>query len=201
MLDPADRMLAMSDGERTILFGTSSGSPGATIDGMTGATLRPAVDSDVPALTALVHAAYAELGAQALNFTAVDQDERTTRYRTFAGVSWVVDDAGELIATATVSFPPGEVLRGLSAVAREPDAAWLNQLAVHPARRGEGHARLLFDRSLEHARDAGATAIGLDTAAPASSLRRLYEHWGFGDREIIHWSGKTYDSVVMIRPL
>lgn len=168
---------------------------------MTGATLRPAVDSDVPALTVLVHAAYAELGAQGLNFTAVDQDERTTRYRTFAGSSCVVDDESELIATATVSFPPGEVLRGLSAVAREPATAWLNQLAVHPARRGEGHARLLLDRCLEHARDVGAIAIGLDTAAPATSLRRLYEHWGFRDREIIHWPGKSYDSVVMTRPL
>ncbi|WAB85214.1 GNAT family N-acetyltransferase [Microcella daejeonensis] len=168
---------------------------------MTRAALRPAAESDVPALTALVHAAYAELGAQGLNFTAVDQDDRTTRYRTFAGSSWIVHDAGELIATATVSFPPGEVLRGLSAVARDPATAWLNQLAVHPARRGEGHARLLLDRCLEHACEVGATSIGLDTAAPASTLRLLYEHWGFGDREIIHWPGKTYDSVVMTRPL
>lgn len=166
-----------------------------------GPLLRPAAESDVPALTALVHAAYAELGAQGLNFTAVDQGEQTTRYRTFAGSSWVVDDASELIATATVSFPPGEVLRGLSAVSREPAIAWLNQLAVHPARRGEGLARLLLDRCLDHARDAGAAAIGLDTAAPATALRELYAHWGFVDREIIHWPGKTYDSAVMTRPL
>ena len=166
---------------------------------MSGLTLRPAIEQDVPALAALVHAAYAELGAQGLNFTAVDQDERTTRYRTFAGTSWVIEDAAGLVATTTLSMPPGEALRCLSAVAREPSTAWLNQLAVHPDRRGEGHARALFERCLDHARDAGATSIGLDTAAPAAALRALYEHWGFRDREVIQWPGKTYDSAVMIR--
>lgn len=164
-------------------------------------TIRPAVEADIPAVTRLVHAAYAEHGAAGLNFTAVDQSEATTRLRLFAGLSWVIERSGELIATATVSIPPGEHIRRLAALAREPRVAWLNQLAVHPSRRGEGLARRLFDTVVAHARDQDAQILALDTAAPATRLRALYERWGFTDGETIHWPGKTYDSVVMSRVL
>lgn len=40
--------------------------------------VRDVRDDDVPALTRLLHTAYAELGEQGLNFTAVDQSEATT---------------------------------------------------------------------------------------------------------------------------
>jgi len=32
-------------------------------------------------------------------------------------------------------------------------------------------------------------------------VRALYSHWAFIDGEIIHWPGKTCDSVVMTRAL
>jgi hypothetical protein len=40
---------------------------------------------DAVQLTELLHAAYAELGAMGLNFTAVDQSVETTRYRARGG--------------------------------------------------------------------------------------------------------------------
>lgn len=163
--------------------------------------IREAREDDVAPLTELVHAAYAQHAEQGLNFTAVDQTEATTRYRTFSGMSWVVDVDGTVVATATVSVPPGEVIRQLSTVARENGMAWLNQLAVHPAHRGVGLARTLFERACEHGVAVGARTIGLDTAAPAQGLRELYARWGFADRETIHWPGKTYESVVMVRSL
>lgn len=164
-------------------------------------TLRRALSGDVSSITALVHAAYAEHAERGLNFTAADQSDDTTRSRAFGGATWVIEAGGELVATATLSMPPGEGIRELSAAAREEHMAWLNQLAVHPDHRGAGHARLLFDRLIEHAGDSGAHSVGLDTAAPAAELRRLYRRWGFRDRELMHWPGKTYDSVVMVRSL
>ena len=164
-------------------------------------TIRLVVEADIPAVTRLVHAAYAEHGAAGLNFTAVDQSDETTRLRLFAGQSWVIEREGGLIATATVSIPPGEHIRRLAALAREPRVAWLNQLAVHPSHRGEGLARRLFDTVVSHARNQDAQILALDTAAPAAHLRALYERWGFTEVETIHWPGKTYDSVVMSRVL
>lgn len=164
-------------------------------------SIRPAVEADIPAVTRLVHAAYAEHGAAGLNFTGVDQTEATTRLRLFAGQSWVIERGGELIATATASTPPGEHIRRLAALASEPRVAWLNQLAVHPSHRGEGLARRLFETVASHARHQDAKILALDTAAPATRLRALYERWGFRERETIQWPGKTYDSVVMSRDL
>ncbi len=47
----------------------------------------------------------------------------------------------------------------------------------------------------------GASSIGVDTAHPATHLVQLYRSWGFAEVDSIHWPGKTYDSVVMLRPL
>ncbi len=163
--------------------------------------LRQATEEDVPAVTRLVHAAYAEHAAAGLNFTAVDQSDSTTRLRLFTGQSWVIECDGELLATATASIPPGRHIQQLASLAREPHVAWLNQLAVHPAHRGEGLGRRLLDTVVTISRKQDAHTLGLDTAAPASRLRALYEHWGFVDRETIHWPGKAYDSIVMMRAL
>lgn len=74
-------------------------------------------------------------------------------------------------------------------------------LAVRPDARGQGWARVLFDLLRGHAHESGATLLELDTAVPAMHLRSPYERWGFREREVIHWPGKTHDSVVMSRDL
>ncbi|WP_052850181.1 GNAT family N-acetyltransferase [Streptomyces avicenniae] len=157
--------------------------------------------SDAAPLTAMLHRAYAELGRAGLNFTAVDQDEATTLARAGAGRSWVCVDGGAVVAALTLSLPPGPALRALSHEATLPGRAWLNQLAVDPSRRGQGLASLLWRTGREWARTAGATHVGLDTAAPARHLVARYERWGFRGRETIRWPGKTYASTVMVLPL
>ena len=152
---------------------------------------------DIPALTALLHAAYAELGAAGLNFTAVDQSDEVTARRVRVGSTWVAQENDRLVATVTLALPPSRPLQQLSATASTPGTAWINQLAVHPDHRGAGWARALFHRCREEARARGVERLGLDTAISADHLRSLYSRWGFEDRETIHWSGKTYDSLVM----
>jgi len=53
----------------------------------------------------------------------------------------------------------------------------------------------------EWARASAATSNGVDTPIPAEHLVRLYRAGGFAQRATIHRPGKTYDSVVMIRPV
>ena len=163
--------------------------------------IRPFEPDDAAEVTGLVHRAYAELGAQGLNFTAVDQDVATTLRRASAGASWVLLSGGRIVATGTLSLPPENALWELTPQARLTGRAWLNQLAVDPGHRGRGLARLLRDECFAWAGRAGATSIGLDTAQPADHLVRLYTGWGFEHRDVIQWPGKTYRSVVMTRSL
>ncbi|MER7908866.1 GNAT family N-acetyltransferase [Streptomyces sp. NPDC096068] len=163
--------------------------------------IRPFGPEDTVEVTELLHRAYGELAALGLNFTAADQDPATTARRASAGASWVLLLQGRITATSTISLPPEIGLRKLTAEARTPGRAWLNQLAVDPDHRGQGLARLLREESFRWARRSGATSVGLDTAQPADHLVRLYTGWGFLHRTVIQWPGKTYRSVVMTRPL
>ena len=44
-------------------------------------------------------------------------------------------------------------------------------------------------------------AMLLDTAEPATSLRRRHAHAGDADIATVQWQGKAYRSVVMVKPL
>lgn len=157
--------------------------------------------SDAGPLTELLHAAYAELGAMGLNFTAVDQSVETTVMRARAGRCWIVEDEECLVGTLTMSLPPLPDLRILTSEAAVPQRAWLNQVAVSPATRGRGIAAHLWDQGRKWAYARGATSVGVDTALPASHLIRLYNSWGFTHTDTIHHAGKVYDSAVMVRQL
>jgi GNAT superfamily N-acetyltransferase len=164
-------------------------------------SVRSFVSSDAAPLTELLHSAYAELGAMGLNFTAVDQSVETTLHRAGGGQCWVVERRSELVATLTMSLPPSQGLIALTTEASVKNRAWLNQVAVSPDLRHSGIAAHLWELGRTWAGQQGATSIGVDTAEPAEHLLSLYRRWGFRAKETIHWSGKTYDSVVMIRPL
>lgn len=158
-------------------------------------------DDDAPRLTQLLHDAYAELGAIGLNYTAVDQDVDVTRERARGGQCWIVEDGVQIVGTLTMSLPPSGGLQELTPVAREKNIAWLNQVAVSPDARGRGIAADLWRRGRQWAFSQGASLVGVDTALPADHLVRLYGSWGFVQAQTIHWPGKTYESVVMTRPL
>jgi GNAT superfamily N-acetyltransferase len=155
--------------------------------------------SDAPALTDLLHRSYAGLAERGLNFTAATQDVELTRWRAAAGPTFVLVEDATPVATLTLSVPPATYLQGLTPEAAAPGRAWLNQMAVDPEHRGRGHARRLRDAAFAHAAAHGVTAVGVDTAEPAGDLLGLYRGWGFAERDVIRWPGKTYDSVVLVR--
>jgi ribosomal protein S18 acetylase RimI-like enzyme len=61
--------------------------------------------------------------------------------------------------------------------------AYLEELYVVPARRGEGIGRALLEASMDTARSAGATHIDLNTGETDTTARALYESAGFTNRE------------------
>jgi ribosomal protein S18 acetylase RimI-like enzyme len=77
-------------------------------------------------------------------------------------------------------------LRAAGNVAPTPpvDAYYVDALAVADGWRRKGIARQLLDVAHEQAREAGLGRLALDTGLHNTGARRLYEAYGFGEREI-----------------
>jgi GNAT superfamily N-acetyltransferase len=155
-------------------------------------------------LTAMLHRAYAPLGAQGLNYTAVDQTVEVTRKRCAAGACFVAVDGERIVRTVTVGGPH-HAARNARAMPTlwyaRADAARLHQLGVEPALQGMGLGRRLIEHCADWVHAHGYHYLALDTALPATHLRRYYAKLGFVDADDMHWRGKRYHSAVMVRPL
>jgi GNAT superfamily N-acetyltransferase len=171
---------------------------------MAVALRRLAPGDSLEALTALLHRAYARLGAMGLNYTAVDQSALTTRARFASGQGFVIDENGALIGCVVVAGPfdaqknPG--------TRRSPwylrrDVAHLHQLAVDPAHQGRGLGDELVAACEAWARERGFRAIALDTAEPAHHLRARYARLGYAESDHAQWDGKRYRSLILVKPL
>lgn len=167
--------------------------------------IRPLASADsFEALTALLHRAYAPLGALGLNYTAVDQTVEVTRRRCAAGECLVLEHDGRLAGTITIAGPHDPVHDAWALQTPwlwRADTAYLNQLAVEPALQRRGLGRRLVGCSAQWARERGYRYLALDTAVPAAQLRRYYERLGFFDADEVQWRGKRYRSLVMARPI
>ena len=92
--------------------------------------------------------------------------------------------AGEAVVLLGGDGPDGiAVLRFRPALWTESLDAYLEELYVAPALRGQGLGRALLDATLKTARDAGASFIHLGTSEDDTAARGLYESAGFTNRE------------------
>jgi GNAT superfamily N-acetyltransferase len=160
-----------------------------------GLVIRPLAPSDsFAALTALIHRAYAPLGAAGMNFTGVDQNEEKTRERCGRGATFVAEADAHVVATLTVAVPESSKDYGEFAT---PTSWHLEQFAVEPLLQGTGVGRALVAAAERYAKDHGATTILGDTSERARHLITLYERAGYRVVGHMQWPGKTYRSVVM----
>ena len=155
-------------------------------------------------LTALLHRAYAPLAAAGLNFTAASQTEAMTQQRLQGAHTWVAVRAERLVGTLTAAgpFDPNAQAwaHALPWFYRQ-DLAHFHQYAVDPALQGQGVGAALLQAAEAWARSQGHRAMLLDTALPAAALRQRYARAGYADIASVQWQGKTYRSVVMLKPL
>ncbi len=170
-----------------------------------GATVRPIAPSDsLEALTALLHRAYAPLGAKGLNYTAVDQRVDDTARRFASGHGFVAEQDGVIVGTVVVNGPldadEKPDARACAWYLRR-DVAHLHQLGVEPAAQGQGTGPALIAACERWAVDQGFRAMALDTAMPATHLRQRYAALGYADVGDVQWSGKRYRTVIMVKPL
>ena len=158
--------------------------------------LRP--EDSLAEFTALLHRAYARLGALGLNITAVDQTEATTRARIGRGTCLVATLEERVVGTICIRphDPADDCVEF-----RTPGLAIIEQFAVEPALQGHGIGSLLFDEAERIALERRSTVLALDTAEPAVHLVRWYESRGWRVSDHTQWRGKRYRSVVMTKPL
>lgn len=92
--------------------------------------------------------------------------------------------AGEITVLLAGGGPDGLAqLRLRRSVWFEGFDAYLEELYVVPARRGEGIGRALLAAAMDAAREAGAEHIDLNTGETDTAARALYESAGFSNRE------------------
>jgi GNAT superfamily N-acetyltransferase len=128
-------------------------------------------------LTALLHRAYAELGAMGFRYKAVDQSVETTRARIANGECYVAVRARALVGTA-VLFPPSWRPAHCEWY-RRPEVAVLSQFAVEPQVQRHGLGSRLISHLEARAAELGAEELTIDTAEGATHLVGLYERRGY----------------------
>ncbi len=121
-----------------------------------------------------------------------------TRERAGEGTCVVLELGGRLVGTVTVR--PGH-RRSASRTYRTEGTWSFGQLAVEPGLQGLGLGDRLLEEVERLARATGATVLACDTAAPARRLVAWYVRRGYREVERVRWDGKTYESLILAKPL
>jgi ribosomal protein S18 acetylase RimI-like enzyme len=148
-------------------------------------TWKWATESDAPAITQLVRAAYKELADLGLNYTATYQDEDTTRQRMSKGQTLLLLKNDQIVGTIT---------------SREENAidskrcAYLGQFGILPEYKQMGLGNKIMDMIEFWAQHNGYECLQLDTAKPALKLVEWYQRRGYEIKSETRFEGKTYES-------
>lgn len=145
--------------------------------------LRRATAHDLPAVIALVEAAYTPWIAVIGRRPGPMDDDYAARVA--AGQAMVAAD--------------GTAILGLLVTERHDDHLLLDNLAVAPAAQGRGLGRLLLAEAERQAREAGLGRIRLYTHALMASNIALYARAGFAT--VARVSEKGFDRVYMEKPV
>jgi ribosomal protein S18 acetylase RimI-like enzyme len=109
---------------------------------------------------------------------------------------FTVLDMEQLVATYTLRPTPAKAYVPELWPQPEVPALYLNRLAVHPARQGEGIGSWCLTSIAEDARAAGARAVRCDVLADNLPLRAFYERHGYvshGTRTHSGWTFACYE--------
>jgi ribosomal protein S18 acetylase RimI-like enzyme len=113
------------------------------------------------------------------------------------GVVWAVRDArGALVATYMLRTAPVRPYEGIAWAEPDANARYLNRLAVHPTRQGEGIGRWCMTHMAESCARDGATVIRCDVVLSNLALCRFYERNGYegrGERRHSGWDFTVYE--------
>lgn len=149
-------------------------------------------------LTTLLHASYAQLGAQGFNYTAVDQTEDITRERLEDGECYIALSEGRMLGT--ILFRDAEHAHGCPWYDRS-DVSSFHQFGVLPDSQGQGIGGKLLTLVEAKAKETGAKEIACDTSEGAADLIHWYTRRGYRQVGHAQWEGKKYRSVLISKAL
>lgn len=153
------------------------------------------ITDSVAAITALLHAAYAQHAAKGLCYWASHQSVEDTAVRFSTGHGFVGTLNGKIVATMTLR-PPNPNTK--VALFRNPETWSFCQFAVHPDLKGQGFGKQLHDFAADFAIANGCRYLALDTAQPAQALIEMYRSWGYVEVGTCDWRPHTnYLSILM----
>ncbi|KUY85543.1 GNAT family N-acetyltransferase [Burkholderia sp. RF4-BP95] len=147
-------------------------------------------------LTALLHRAYAPLGAAGFNCPGVDQPASATRERMLTGECFVALGNAHLVATITMQ--PHDPDSRCDPY-RSRRVATLGQLAVDPVWQDRGIGRALLAFAQQRAAARGATHLALDAPHAAIRLVDFYRREGFQLIDVMRFAGHSYDSAILCK--
>ena len=194
--------------------GTRAAAPTVAAAGPPDVTVRRLAATDpVPAITRLLHSAYAKQVAMGLRPLAGRQDDATTARRCANGECY--------IATLPAGGAPRDRRRGARANERivgvilfhevedaegppwfrRKDVDYFSQFAVDPDVQGAGIGRLLLEKVEQRARECGAAELGLSMAEPDRELFEYYLRRGYRLIEYWQWPYTNYRSAILSKRL
>jgi len=138
---------------------------------MSPVTIRTIQPADNPALAIIVRNALAEFGANKPGTVYYDAttDALYELFREPRSIYYVAEVAGELIGGAGIFPSPGL-----------PDGTCeLVKMYLTPAARGKGIGKMLIDKALQFAREAGYRNVYIETMPELSKAMSVYEKFGF----------------------
>lgn len=154
-------------------------------------------EAEIPEITELLHAAYAELAAMGFQYVATRQDDPVTKKRLERGESFVArDDGGGGRIVGTINLcPPG--ISAHTPWYSRPGVAFFGQFGVLPRCQRGGVGSMLLDAVEARALQLGATELACDTAEGATHLIEMYGRRGFRFIEYADWEVTNYRSVIL----
>lgn len=190
---------------------TGSAAPADALRPYRGRTIlvrRLSEQDPVPAITALLHRAYAKQVKMGLRPLAGRQDDSVTRRRIHSGeCSLAIDTSGLTPADTFDGAIVGVIILNEIEPDNGPDwftrpgVASFSQLAVDPAAQGAGIGRALLATVERRAAELGNTELGLSMAEPDVQLRQFYQRSGYRIVATWKWPYTNYLSLILSKSL
>lgn len=166
-------------------------------------TVRPLRPSDsIPAITRLLHRAYAKQVAMGLQPLAGRQDDSVTAERAANSECYLalVEGAGGETIGGVILFEEQERAT-FPAFFLKPHVCHFAQFGVDPDVQGRGIGRALLEVVERRAREKGATELALSMAEPDRELYDFYLRRGYRFVEHWQWPYTNYRSCILSKTL
>ncbi len=144
--------------------------------------IRPATVDDVPALAAIEQQCFAI---------------------PWSAAALLSDLRDNPLARFWVAVRPDGAIAGYASCWQVFDQGQINNIAVRPADRRQGIARLLLATLIDWARSAGLAALDLEVRVSNQAARQLYQAAGFGEAGLRrgYYADNGEDAIIMLKKL